>query len=342
MTAVGYVAKPVSRNVLVRAVEHALLAPSVHNTQPWKWRVRADAVELYADLDRHLVGTDPDRRDLVISCGAALHHLRVVLAAAGVAVAVARLPDPEDSTLLAVVHIVADGRIDEQAAALAGAIGDRRSDRRAFAPEPAHPAQLRLLTACAAAENVRLVAVVGDEARARLAVVLGEAARRERATPGYAAELALWSGRYANSRDGLPTLSRTARGSASQGLGLRHFPVGGLQQSPQTLTGGPDGATLMVATTTGDEVRDWLRAGEATSAALLVATRIGLATTVLSQSVEVADTRRQLADVVLRVPENAQLVLRVGRAPDGAAPLPPVPRRPLRAVLISTNDRNES
>ncbi len=341
MTALGSAARPVSRNVLLRATERALMAPSVHNTQPWKWRVRADAVELYADLDRHLVGTDPDRRDLVISCGAALHHLRVALAADGVAVAVELMPDPEDSTLLAVVRIV-DGPIDEEAAALAGAIGDRRSDRRAFSPEPAHPAQLRLLTDRAAAESVRLVAVVGEEALARLAVVLGEAARQERVTPGYAAELALWSRRYAGSRDGLPTRSRTSRGIESQSLGLRRFPAGGLQQGPQTLTGGPDGATLMVLTTAGDDVRDWLRAGEATSAALLVATRIGLATTVLSQASEVADTRRQLADVVLRVPEHAQLVLRVGRALAGAAPLPPVPRRPLRAVLITTDDRNES
>jgi hypothetical protein len=97
---------------------------------------------------------------------------------------------------------------------------------------------------------------------------------------------------------------------------------------------GPDGATLMVLTTAGDGRFDWLRAGEATSAALLVATRIGLATTVLSQAAEVTETRRKLADVVLRVPEHAQLVLRVGRAPDGAPALPPTPRRPLRAMLI--------
>jgi nitroreductase len=332
MTAVGSL-RPVSRNVLLRATEHALLAPSVHNTQPWKWRVSADAVELYADSDRHLVGTDPDRRDLVISCGAALHHLRVALAAAGVAVAVTRLPDPEDRTLLAVAQVV-DGPIDERAAALAGAIGDRHSDRRAFAPDPAHPAQLRLLTEHAAAEGARLVPVVSDEARARLATVLGEAARTERAAPGYAAELVLWSSRYRGSHDGLPAGSRTRGGIGSRSIGLRQFPVGGLRQVTQPLAADQDGATLMVLTTDGDETCDWLRAGEATSAALLVATRIGLATTVLSQAAEVSETRRQLADVVLRVPEHAQLVLRVGITPHGAAALHPVPRRPLSAMLI--------
>ena len=333
MTAVGSLVRPVSRDVLLRATARALLAPSVHNTQPWKWHVGTDAVELYADPDRHLVGTDPDRRDLVISCGAALHHLRVALAAAGVAVDVARMPDPEDPTFMAVARIV-DGPIDESAAALAGAIGDRHSDRRAFAPDPAHPAQLRLLTDRAAAEDVRLIPVLSDEARTRLATVLGDAARTERAVPGYAAELVLWSRRYPGSHDGLSANSRTMRDVGTESVGLRRFPVGALRQVGQPLTPDPDGATLMVLATAGDDPGNWLRAGEATSAALLVATRIGLATTVLSQAAEVTRTRRQLADVVLRVPEHAQLVLRVGRTPDGAAAIPPAPRRPLSAVLI--------
>jgi hypothetical protein len=84
---------------------------------------------------------------------------------------------------------------------------------------------------------------------------------------------------------------------------------------------------------------DWLRAGEATSAALLIATQNGLATTVLSKAAKVADTRRQLADTVVRVLEHAQLVLRVGWAPDSAAALPDTPRRALRYVLLVWKQR---
>lgn len=118
-----------------------------------------------------------------------------------------------------------------------------------------------------------------------------------------------------------------------ESAGLRQFPEGRLSQTPHRLAAGPDGPTLMVLTTPGDGPADWLRAGAATSAVLLVATKLGLATTVLSQSAEVADTRRKLAGTVLRVPEHAQLVLRVGWAMPGAAPLPQTPRRPLRSVL---------
>src|SRR5581483_508153 len=87
----------VTHDTLVRAVERALQAPSVHNTQPWRWRIGDDTIDLLADRTRHLPSTDPDGRDLVISCGAALHHLRVALADLRVATSTDRLPDPENS-----------------------------------------------------------------------------------------------------------------------------------------------------------------------------------------------------------------------------------------------------
>lgn len=333
MTAATCRTGPVSRDVLIQATERALRAPSVHNSQPWQWRIADGAVQLYADSDRHLVGTDPDRRDLVISCGAALHHVRVALADLGVSTTTDRFPEPGDSTLLAVVHAV-DGPIDTHDAALAGWLDERRSDRRAFREQPVQPPQLELLAAHAATEGADLVPVLREDARARLAVVLGEAATRERAVPGYATELAMWSRRHAGGHDGIPSGSRTGRGVGPEGAGLRQFPEGRLSQTPHPLAAGPDGATLMVLTTPGDGPADWLRAGEATSAVLLAATKLGLATTVLSQAAEVASTRRQLADTVLRVPEHAQLILRVGWALAGAATLPETPRRSLRSVLL--------
>ena len=72
----------------------ACRAPSVHNTQPWRWRVHGDRVDLFADYRRQLVYADPVRRDLLVSCGAALHHLQVVCAGLGWAARVHRLPDP--------------------------------------------------------------------------------------------------------------------------------------------------------------------------------------------------------------------------------------------------------
>src|SRR5689334_4446624 len=130
---------------LATAVEHALRAPSVHNTQPWRWRIGSDTVELYADWGRHLVATDPDRRDLVLSCGAALHHLLVALAAQGLEVQVDRLPDPEDSGHLATVRVRPGAGLPEDAV-LYPAIGRRRTDRRRLSRREV-PAELRRVLA---------------------------------------------------------------------------------------------------------------------------------------------------------------------------------------------------
>jgi len=61
----------------------ACRAPSVHNSQPWRWRAEGDRIDLFADYRRQLVYADPARRDLMMSCGAALHHLQVAAAGLG-------------------------------------------------------------------------------------------------------------------------------------------------------------------------------------------------------------------------------------------------------------------
>jgi len=112
---------------LDEAVKHALRAPSVHNTQPWRWHIdTADGVvELYADQGRRLSATDPDGRDLLISCGAALDHLVVTLAHAGLQATTLRFPDPENSAHLATVQV--SGTRDAEAA---DGIPSPRSHRR--------------------------------------------------------------------------------------------------------------------------------------------------------------------------------------------------------------------
>lgn len=322
--------------VVMGALEQALRAPSVHNTQPWKWRIADDTVALHADATRHLIGTDPDQRDLVISCGAALHHLRAALAAAGVPTAIERTPDPEDSGLLAVVRMQ-PGLPDPRDVALAAAIDMRRTDRRALIAPP-QPAQLRRLVALAARYGARLHPVLGAVARARLGAVLGEAAARQRHTPGYPAELAIWTRRYADARDGVPAELRTYQPAAHD---LRPFPPGRLTPAPRPsapraadVAAPADLDALVVLTTDADTVTDRLRAGEALSAVLLDATALGLASTPLSQAVEIEHTRQQLAQALPGMPGHPQLVVRLGRSAAGAAELPATPRRPLSWVLL--------
>src|SRR5918912_3713151 len=83
-------------------LKYAVLAPSGHNTQPWIFRINQnDTVELYADRTRALAVVDPDDRELVISCGAALFHLRLAIRHFGYTDITELFPHSEDKDLLA-------------------------------------------------------------------------------------------------------------------------------------------------------------------------------------------------------------------------------------------------
>lgn len=315
---------------LERAVELALSAPSVHNTQPWRWRIGLDRVELHADLGRHLAGTDPEHRDLVISCGAALHHLRVALAGTGLASRTTVLPDPENRYHLATVQVVS-GRPDPADAAFYGQLNRRRTDRRGYRAEPVPEAVVGQLVAAAAAQGAVLRPVTDPERRQRLLALLDDAAARQPHTPGYLAELMNWTHRYADARDGVPSTAVPGRGAGMETRHLQRFPAGTLRPD---VGSDSDAGTLLALCTRRDDEAGRLTAGEATSAVLLTATRAGLASAPLSQAVEIATTRDLLQREVLGVPEHPQLLIRVGRAPARVAALHPTPRRSIRSVLL--------
>jgi hypothetical protein len=185
------------------AIALANRAPSVHNSQPWRWRIGPSSVHLFADPERALPATDPEGRDLRISCGAALHHLRVALLAAGWVTSVHRLPDAAQPLHLAAVEPrAAVPEADDLA--LAAAIDARRSDRRMFSTWPVPDELLDDLVGAATAHGgVLRVLTRGSEWRAVTELV--ELAGIEQApTPGVAQETATWTGRGRAAPDGVP------------------------------------------------------------------------------------------------------------------------------------------
>ncbi|PXX71409.1 nitroreductase family protein [Nocardia tenerifensis] len=124
------------------ALALAVPAPSIRNTQPWRWRIGDGAVHLFLDPER---ATTSAERDAVLSCGAALHHLRVAFAALGWSAVVRRLPDPADPGHLAAVELVRH-RPTKLDAALSAAISCRQSDRRPFASSPIQSGYVTLAT----------------------------------------------------------------------------------------------------------------------------------------------------------------------------------------------------
>ena len=300
------------------ALALASRAPSVHNSQPWLWRYDDRTVQLLIDPHRWLPVTDAIGRDMVVSCGAALHHLRVALAAAGIAASVRRMPDPMAPGLLATAVLRAQPASDTDLRA-AAMITRRRTDRRRYGDGPVPVAFLEELAARAAAEGV--VARPVDEAGGRAAVIeaMRTAGQEQLYTDSFTTETSLWTARLA-SDDGIPAANLLIDPVGTGGGLARPFPSGTIVQEP-----GHDGATLMVLGTASDDSLSQLRAGEALSSMLLHATDLGLATCPLTQPLEVPSTYRTLRDELLGGRIAPQAILRVGWAP--GEPLPPTPRR---------------
>lgn len=312
------------------AARMSLLAPSVFNTQPWRWRIVGDVMELHAELDRRLRSIDPDGRLLLLSCGAALGHARTALAAAGRATTVDRLPYPEHPDLLARIHLGAPIPADPEAQMMAGAITRRRTDRRAFGRQEVPDAIITRLRRFVESEGAYLHLVRPDQLPA-LAVATDRAAGVETDDPAYRAELEQWSGRPAWTGDGVPP--STAVAQSPRRVPVRDFsPVA----HPGLTAGDGDdqGASYVVLFGPSDEPVDVLRGGEALSALLLKATAAGLVTAPLSDAVEVTWTRQLMRELLAGTGEP-YVTVRLGY-PQQTEPLPPVPRRdPAEVITVA-------
>ncbi|WP_433381946.1 Acg family FMN-binding oxidoreductase [Actinoplanes sp. CA-142083] len=304
-----------------RAAQHA---PSVFNTQPWSWRITGDTMELFADSARQLDVVDKSGKLLLLSCGTALHHARVALAAAGYAVSVTREFDPSRG-LLATVHI--EGAAEPAQTDLADAIPRRHSDRRAFGERPVADEELTTLRRLVEAEGAYLHVVRPDQV-VELAISTESAAGAERDDDAFQAELARWTSRPSFTGDGVPP--ETAVQQGVRRVPLRDFDPFG--NAAQPIGDAHDqGTAYLVLFGETDEPEAVLRGGEALSALLLRATADGLSSSVISDAIEVEWPRHLVRGLIAGLGEP-YLVIRLGYLPD-APPPPPTPRRDPRDVI---------
>ncbi len=313
---------PVGRALL----ELACRAPSVHNTQPWLWRVSGPTIELYADPSRRLPATDPDGRNMLISCGAALHHLRVAARGLGWHCTVERLPAGDHSTLLARVSLEPAGPEEptgdaEERARDLDAITARRTDRRRFTTWPVPESRLEHLAAVGTQEGCSVSPVVDAGRRHRVEELVERARALQAADPRQHAEQDMWVRHSAH--DGVPAPALEAPATRFDDVPV--IDPGGVERA--------DGV-LVLATPT-DEPPDHLRTGEALSRLWLTATGGLLSVVPLSQVLEVPETRHALQQDVLGSALVPQLLVRVGWQETHRDPLPPSPRRALVEVLLA-------
>lgn len=281
---------------------YAVLAPSVHNIQPWRFRLTGERIELRADRSRALPVRDPDDRELLLSCGAALFHLRLALRRFGHAGEVVLWPDAADPDLFArlgfgpATEPTAEERLEF------AAIPHRRTHRGPLAPRPVPTAVLTELRVLAAEEGAWLHLVESEPERAALVALIEEADRVQAADPALQQEL--------------PARAREQAPPAGDAGGASGVPLAA------------DAQVLAVLGTDHDTPRAWLKAGQALARMLLRAQSYDLYASYLNQPVEVPATRVRLPGLLARE-GHPQLVIRFGYG----EPPPPAPRRPLAEIF---------
>jgi hypothetical protein len=304
-------------------------APSVHNTQPWQFRIGADKVELFADPRRKL-RTDPAGREMLISCGGALFGLRLAIRSLGYRPVVRLLPDPSQLALLASVSLRPGPPMSHVERVMLDAVPHRHTHRGPFTDRSLPPGLVAALQQDALAEGAALALVRDPTEYGTLAGVASRAA--------VAADL----DRVA--RDEISRWTRLPGSQAADGIPARAFRSGHLQEPGRlrqrgfdlgrgigaAASGGSDPVATAVLVTFGDRDVNWLQAGQALQRILLRAASDWVYASLYSQPIESAGVRELIARR-LALPGSPQMLLQFGRV----EVCEPTSRRPANALRRS-------
>jgi hypothetical protein len=284
-------------------VDAAMWAPSLHDTQPWRFETGGSSVTMHAESDRRLETVDPCGREMLISCGAALYNLRLAVCHLGRRPDVRTFPDPGRPGLIADVRIGPPHATTPEERQLYRQITRRRGHRGGFRPGCLPAGLLQALRGQAYAEQVSLRILADPRARTALAALTEAAEQIQRQDPAYVTEVGRWVPPPGDERrNGVQDDARTAQSDPDLA-------------EPDAM-GGREAATGIVAllVTDRDERADWLRAGQALQRILLCAAERDVSAAFHTQAIEVPELR-ELVRVRFADGAHPQVIMRLGVPP---------------------------
>jgi nitroreductase len=318
--------RPFDTAELHTAAAAGIRAPSLHNSQPWRFRLRDGAIEVLADPRDHLAMADRIGWAVRIACGAAVFNARLALLANGTPADVRLWPDPSNPLVMASLR---PGRLRPATypeSDLFAAVGRRRSSREPFWPDPV-PADVRVrLVDAARVEGAWLELLIGMTALSGFAQIAQSADKVLRRDPAYQTRLSRWI-RTEAAGDGVPVTAGARLTEPQDLLPQRAYSdrprAPGRDFEPEPL--------IAILGSAGDTAADQINAGQALQRVLLTATDAGLATSMISQPIEVTSAREQLSRSLGGRCGTPQMALRIGYGQPGN----PTPRRDLAQAVIS-------
>jgi hypothetical protein len=329
------------RDAAEAAVDVAVRAPSIHNTQPWRWVFDGEALTLLADRSRQLRVADPSGHSLLISCGAAVLLTELGLRAAGWRVESVLFPDPDDKEVLARFRAVGRQEPDEEVHAQVEAALRRQSDRRPFSPEPVSDEEMEKLRDATRGEGVYVDFPTRPDQQLDLAVAVSWADREERRDQAYIDEMNQWlrDPDVNATSDGLP-LDAVPHVSADHprhtDVPVRDFEVG--VSGRLLIDRDVDERPLIgVVFTDSDMPIDQLRSGGGMMRLMIEAELLGLTSCPLSQAVDLTAFRGRVQDL-MGWTDYPQMMLRIGHPTETTQAAPRTPRRATSDVLQVQTD----
>jgi hypothetical protein len=309
---------------LRRAAVAGVRAPSMHNTQPWLFRLRDGAIEVLADPARQLAVADRGGWAIRLACGAAVYNARLALAVGGTPAQVALSPDRTEPDLVARLVPGPERPPTYAEQGLYDAVARRHSNRAPFFPDPV-PAEIRVrLLDAARSEGAWLDLLVGMTALSGFAEIARSADRVLRRDVRYQSEMVGWT-HVDLASDGVP-VAAGAPAPAPQDL----LPQRSFADRPRAAGRDYEAEPLVaILGVPGDGRIDQIVAGQAMQKVLLTATDAGLAASILSQPIEVPAARDQLRRSLGRA-GIPQIAVRLGYGQPSA----PAPRRDVAEVLL--------
>jgi hypothetical protein len=311
----------------VQVVAAATRAPSIHNTQPWRFVAAPDRLDVYLDTHRALPVLDPTGRQQIISCGSALEFAVVALAAAGSAAEVDLMTDDTDPDHLATVRVTGAHEASEEDRALAAAINRRHTVRAPFQPRAVPEELVDRLQRESGAFGTWFKPISRSEEEVATVFLISRAEEMEQSDPAYVAELESWMRTDPAAVDGVPVDAVPAEDPHARPSNwlIRDFVVG--QREPQHAfleAGDPDAPppdverpTVVLMGTNGDDRYAWLLSGRALGRVLLQATAAGVAASPLTQALDWPATRTRMQSRLSLV-GHPQMLLRMGYPPETA------------------------
>jgi nitroreductase len=296
---------------LTRLAAYATLAPSPHNTQPWRFLAGSGSLTISPDASRALAVADPRRRAMTISLGCSAMSVLVAAAASGLSMTV-------ETTADGGVRLgVAGTEADHALARLLPALTARVTDKRRYPPEALEPPQLPL------ADGIGVHYVADPGSRKDIADLHRQAVGELARTGSFARELAGWlrTDPADPRRDGMTVPPHQDARALVAALSASGEPLQELgERDAQALAAGP---LIGLLTSAEEDTTAWVHAGLAWQRLALAAHACGLAVAPLTAIVENPRTRRA-ASALIPAGQHIQMLFRLGRSP---GPLPPTARR---------------